>query len=193
MTESSTGTSQLLLGQWSAELTTSDGVRLFVRPAAPEDGARVADFLAGLGHDDLRFRFLTPIARPSHALLDLLVKVDHVRTEDFLAFADEDGEKVLVASAMIAADPSLERAEVAIAIRPDYQRRGLGWALLEFVARDAAARGIGWLESVECRDNRAAIALEQEMGFTASAFPGDATLTLLRKPLGTRAMSGDPA
>ena len=35
----------------------------------------------------------------------------------------------------------------------------------------------------EPRDNRAAIALEREMGFTASAFPGDATLTLLRKEL----------
>ena len=183
MTEPTTATSQLLLGQWSAELTTRDGVGLFVRPAAPEDEAQVADFLAGLGCDDLRFRFLSPIAKPSHALLDLLVNVDHVRTEDFLAFADEAGEKVLVASAMVAADPSLERAEVAIAIRPDYQHRGVGWTLLHYVAEDAAARGIKALESVECRDNRAAIALEREMGFTASAFPGDATLTLLRKEL----------
>ncbi len=183
MLEPTTGKPQLLLGQWSATLTTRNGVELFVRPAAPEDSAMVDAFLSGLAPDDLRFRFLTPIARAGQALLDLLVNVDHVRTEDFLAFADQDGEKILVASAMLAAEPGMKRAEVAIAIRPDFQGRGIGWTLLDFVASDAAARGIRSLESVECRDNRAAIALEREMGFTASAFPGDATLTLLRKEL----------
>ena len=183
MLDPATGKQQLLLGQWSAILTTRTGLELFVRPAAPDDKALVDAFLSGLAHDDLRFRFLTPIARAGRALLDMLVEVDHVRTEDFLAFADQDGEKVLVASAMLAAEPGMTRAEVAIAISPDFQRRGVGWTLLDFVAHDAAARGIRSLESVECRDNRAAIALEREMGFTASAFPGDATLTLLRKEL----------
>lgn len=183
MLDPATGKPQLLLGEWSATLTTRTGLELFVRPAAPDDKALVDAFLGELAADDLRFRFLTPIARAGQALLDLLVNVDHVRTEDFLAFADEDGEKVLAASAMLAAEPGMKRAEVAIAVSPDFQQRGVGWTLLDFVARDAAARGIRSLESVECRDNRAAITLEQEMGFTASAFPGDATLTLLRKEL----------
>jgi len=75
------------------------------------------------------------------------------------------------------------RAEVAIAVRPEYKQRGIGWSLLDFVARDAKSRGIKILESVECRDNRAAIELEKEMGFTATSYPGDATLTLVRKSL----------
>ena len=94
-----------------------------------------------------------------------------------------DGEKELIASAMLAADPGMERAEVAIAVRPEYKERGVGWTLLDFVARDAKARGIKTLESVECRDNVRAIALEKEMGFTATSYPGDATLTLVRKSL----------
>jgi hypothetical protein len=55
--------------------------------------------------------------------------------------------------------------------------------LLDFVARDAAARGIGSLESVECRDNRAAITLAKEMGFSASPYPDDANLILVSKTL----------
>jgi GNAT superfamily N-acetyltransferase len=175
---------QPLLSEWSEVLTTRRGGRLFVRPSNPEDRLLVESFLAALTQDDLRFRFLSPIARPGQALLDTLVNVDHVRTEDFLAFAGEGRNKVLVASAMLAADPALERAEVAIAVRPDYRQHGVGWSLLDFVARDAAARGIRSLESVECRDNRAAIDLEREMGFTASSYPGDPTLTLVRKTLG---------
>lgn len=172
-----------LLEQWSAELTTRTGLPLYVRPVNPEDDRLVDGFFASLSHDDLRFRFLTPLARPSSSLLEALVAVDHVRTEDFLVFTDKDGEKQLIASAMLAADPNMERAEVAIAVRPEYKERGVGWTLLDFVARDAKARGIKMLESVECRDNVTAIALEKEMGFTATSYPGDSTLTLVRKSL----------
>lgn len=172
-----------LLGPWSAELTTRTGLPLYVRPVNPEDGELVDSFFASLSHDDLRFRFLTPLTRPSGSLLEALVAVDHVRTEDFLVFADTDGGQQLIASAMLAAEPGLERAEVAIAVRPEYRNRGVGWTLLDFVARDAAARGIKVLESIEARDNVSAIALEKEMGFTASSYPGDATLTLVRKTL----------
>ena len=171
-----------LLAAW-AVLTTRTGLRLYVRPVNPEDREALEAFLARLAHDDLRFRFLTPLARPSRSLLDALIAVDHVRTEDYLAFADLDGRKQLVASAMLAADRSLERAEVAIAVRPDFKQRGIGWTLLDFVARDARARGIKRLESIECRDNREAISLAREMGFTASSYPGDATLTLVARDL----------
>ena len=172
-----------LLEQWSAELTTRTGLPLYVRPVTTEDDDLVESFFASLSHDDLRFRFLTPLAKPCSSLLEALVNVDHVRTEDFLVFTEIDGEKELIASAMLAADPLMERAEVAIAVRPEYKQRGVGWTLLDFVARDAKARGIKILESVECRDNRAAIELEKEMGFTAASYPGDATLTLVRKTL----------
>ena len=174
---------QPLLAEWSEVLTTRTGLSLYVRPVSSDDTDLVAAFFAALAPDDLRFRFLSPLTRPCHTLIETLVCVDHVRTEDFLAFADEDGKKVLIASAMLAADPSLDRAEVAIAVDPAYQQRGVGWTMLDFVARDAAARGIRILESVECRDNRAAIALEREMGFTASPYPHDATLTLVSKTL----------
>ena len=181
-TETKTGgQSQLLLGEWSAELTTRAGQELKVRPAAPEDEARLAEFFANVAPEDIRFRFLSPMPRVGHDTLQELLAVDHTSTENFLAF-DSSGKK-LVATAMLAADPSLEKAEVAIAIRADMKHRGIGWTLLQFLADYAQARGIKAIESIECRDNREAIALEQEMGFTATSYPGDATLVLVRKIL----------
>lgn len=172
---------QLLLSEWSAELTTRSGLRLKVRPAAPEDEEQLEAFFGLVAPEDLRFRFLSAVQKPGHDLVAPLVQVDHTTTENFLAFG-EDGE-TLLATAMIAADPSLERAEVAIAIRADFKRRGIGWTLLDHVAAYAAARGIGTLESIESRDNREAIGLEREMGFTALPYPGDSTLILLQKQL----------
>ncbi len=175
-----------LLEQWSAELMTRAGLRIYVRPVNSDDEDLVNLFFANLSPDDLRFRFLTPLTHPGASLLAALVAVDHVRTEDFLAFTDVSGERELIASAMLAADPSLERAEVAIAVHPQYKGRGVGWTLLDFVSRDAEQRGIKTLESIEYRDNSAAIALEKEMGFTAEPYPGDASLTLVRKRLAGR-------
>jgi GNAT superfamily N-acetyltransferase len=176
------GQPQLLLGEWSAELTARSGLKLKVRPAAPEDEARLADFFANVTPEDIRFRFLSPLPRVGHGLLQKLVSVDHSGTENFLAF-DAFGKK-LIATAMLAAEPSLERAEVAIATRADMKHKGIGWTLLRYLADYAQARGIKAIESIECRDNREAISLEREMGFTATACPGDATLVLVRKVLG---------
>ena len=161
------------------ELVTWKGFAFRVRPAQSSDRPALAELFAQVSPQDRRFRFLSGVDKVSGDFLERLTKVDHDRTEDFLAF---DGD-TLIASAMLAADPEKERAEVAISIRSDYKNRGVGWTLLDHVARYAQAKGIELLESIESRDNVEAISLEKEMGFTATAYPGDATLVLVQKSL----------
>nr|WP_267901583.1 GNAT family N-acetyltransferase [Sinorhizobium meliloti] len=110
-----------------------------------------------------------------------LTDVDHVRTENYLAFG-ESGDP-LIATAMLACDPAFERGEVAISIRADYKNRGVGWELLGFLSRVAQAKGVKVLESIERRENRAAIEIEQQMGFTTVTDPDDPTILLVRKEL----------
>ena len=163
----------------TTELSTWTGFAFRVRPAGPADEAILADFFGRVTAEDRRFRFLSAVGQVGHDMLQRLTQVDHERTEDFLAF---DGE-ALIASAMLAADAEGERAEVAISVRADYKHRGVGWALLDHVARFAARKGISLIESIESRDNVEAIALEKEMGFTATAYAGDPALVLLQKKL----------
>jgi GNAT superfamily N-acetyltransferase len=150
-----------------------------VRGATPQDEQALAYFFAQVTPDDKRFRFLTSVKKVGHSFLERLTNVDHEQTEDFLAF---DGD-TLIASAMLALDQDKARAEVAITVRADYKHRGVGWTLLNFVANYVAAKGVGLIESVECRDNFEAIALEKEMGFTATAYPDDPRLVLVQKRL----------
>lgn len=149
-----------------------------VRPAGPADKERLAEFFTHVSPDDRRFRFLTPIQKVGNAQLENLVAVDHDR-ENFLAF---DGDK-LIGTAMLAADPNLSRAEVAISLRADYKARGIGWALLDHLARHAKTRGIKRIESVESRENRSALAVETDMGFKTEPYRGDPTLVLVSKDL----------
>ena len=163
-------------------LTTRSNYAFQVRAAQSADQPALAEFFTHVEKDDLRFRFLSPINTVGPHLIATLANVDHQRTENILAL-DTHGETV-IASAMLAADPDGKRAEVAMAIRADYKRKGISWTLLEYVARLAEAKGIETLESIEARDHHEAIEMEREMGFTASACPGDASLVLLQVKLG---------
>ena len=168
-----------LLSEWSAQLETKGGLRLNVRPAAQDDEPELIRFLGQASPEDLRYRFLNAVGKVGHSLAQPLVNVDHERTENLLAFDAGDGR--LVATAMIAADDRMEDAEVAVMVRPDLKGRGAGWSMLAHSCDYAKARGYQRIHSVELSDNRSAIALEKEMGFTASPCPGDPTLTMLSK------------
>ena len=166
---------------WRYDLVTRAGVVLHVRPANPDDEALLEEFFAHVTPEDLRFRFLGGMREVSHERLLAMTHVDHELTENFLALAD--GGKPIIATAMVAFDRSMTKAEVAISVRADYKHKGVAWELLRHVARYAEARGVMALESIESRENHEAIELEREQGFVAVTYPDDPTLLLIRKEL----------
>lgn len=118
-----------------ARLTTRTGFIFEVRPAAPGDEVALGAFFVRVSQDDLRFRFLSASPRVSESQLEAMTHVDHRITEDFLVF--EPGSRTIIASAMLAGDERLDAAEVAISIDAGFKGRGVGWTLLEHVARCA--------------------------------------------------------
>lgn len=162
-----------------AHLQTRSGFRLSVRTASAEDETRLADFFQQVGPEDLRFRFLSTVRNVSHDRLVAMVDPDG-RTDSVIA-ENEDGE--IVATAILAGDQAGDRGEVAVSIRSDHKGRGIGWTLLDYLVNTARARGYASIESIEDRQNRAAIALEQEMGFVTAPVDGEPTLVLVRKSL----------
>lgn len=161
----------------SIPLTTRSGFEFHVRPVDPADKPALAEFFTHVSRDDLRFRFLSPIPEVRESLLKELVEVDHDHKEDFIALDIDD--KTIIASAMIGMNDDKSEAEVAIVVRSDYKHRGMSWTFLNYVIEEARRSGVRKLQSIESRENHAAIELEKEMGFTARSYPGDATLMLL--------------
>jgi N-acetylglutamate synthase-like GNAT family acetyltransferase len=169
------------MNEWARNLTTRGGLDVHIRPAQAEDEAALGAFFAGVAPEDMRFRFLSALRTVSHELLASMTDVDHRQTENFLAF--EKGKPGIIASAMLACTDDMAKGEVAIAILPEYKHKGLSWQLLAHVAKFAEDKGVKTIESIESREHHAAIEMEQEMGFTATSYPGDATLVLLQRQL----------
>ena len=166
---------------WIGYLTTRAGFEFFTRPAVVGDEQELGKFFDNVTPEDLRFRFLSTVSHVSADQLAALTNYDHRTTENFLAY-DRD-RTTIFASAILAAGSSLETAEVAMAILPEYKGRGASWALLEHITRVAKARGIQTLEALESRDHHVAIELEREMSFVATASADDPTLVVLHADL----------
>ena len=164
-------------------LTTHSGFRFEVRRAVPADESVVAEFFKHVTHEDLRFRFLGAVREVSHERLVAMTRTDDPHVHNFLAFST-DG--MLIAVATLASDPAERRGEVAICIREDRKHLGVGWEFLGYIARYADDHGIETIESIESRENRAAIEVERDMGFTVTTDPDDPTLVLVRRKLGAK-------
>jgi len=82
---------------------------------------------------------------------------------------------------MLASDELLERGEVALSIREDYKHLGISWELLSHIASYAQRHGLKSIESIESRENHAAIELEREMGFKVVSYPDDPAVVLVRR------------
>lgn len=165
----------------TVQLDTRSGIRLSVRPAAEADEAALSKFFDGVTDEDRRFRFLAASDHVSHDQLEPLLHADHFRSESFLAF--DAATDQLVASALLASDNALDTAEIAISIHADYRGKGVGWALLDFLAEEARQRGVRRVIAIESRSNHAAIELEREKGFVPEPFDGEPTLVVLSKTL----------
>lgn len=165
--------------QWTADVVTREQVTLHIRPVGPEDEPILADLFDHVSAEDLRFRFLTAIHDVGHERLAAMTQIDYRREMHFLAFAGD----ALVASAFLVADPDRSRAELAISVHQDWKSKGVSWTLLQHVLRYAQAEGIGSVESLESRDNHAALKLERELGFATLPCPDSPTETLVRKVL----------
>ncbi|MCB2083764.1 MAG: GNAT family N-acetyltransferase [Sphingomonadaceae bacterium] len=161
---------------------TRSGIELEVRAANAADEPLLEAFFDKVSPEDRRFRFFEAREHIGHRQLMPLVEVDHFRSESFLAFDRATGE--LVASALLACDNPLDKAEIAVSIRSDYKGMGVGWAMLDLLGQEAERRGVREVIAIEDRDNHAAIELEREKGFVPRGFDGDPHLVVLSKTFG---------
>lgn len=167
-------------------LTTGAGLRLSIRPASAADEGALEAFFEKVTLEDLRFRFLSAVQHVGHDQIAAMLRADR-EAETVLAF-EEHG--TLVGVATLATDARVETAEVAVSVHRDWKAQGIGWSLLRHMAQLARDRGIMRLQSIESRDNHAAIEVERDLGFAARAYPGDPTLILVEADLTGEAASG---
>ena len=115
---------------------------------------------------------------PSDALLKQLTDIDHATDAAYAAvIVDGPGEREIgVARFSAAADA--KDCEFAVTVSDEWQRKGLGTLLMQYLLEVAQSRGIRSLHSSDAADNDSMRKFAEHLHFHHQRDPGDATQVL---------------
>jgi GNAT superfamily N-acetyltransferase len=135
-----------------------DGSAVLIREVQVGDAPLLADGFARLSFESRQLRFLTGKPNLTTAELRYFTEIDHHNHEALGALNPADGRGLGVARYIRdAEDP--ERAEVAVTVVDEWQRRGLGTELLRRLADRARQEGIRHFTALVAAANSAVVGL----------------------------------
>ena len=144
-------------------VTLRDGGRLRVRPIEPGDKAQLQRGFERLSGKSVYKRFLSPLPELRPMDLVYLTEVDHHDHEALIAFDEETDEPIGVARYVRSASDPVS-AEFAITVVDDWQRRGVGTALMSQLAERARAEGVRRFTALLLAENREMRGLLEKLG-----------------------------
>jgi GNAT superfamily N-acetyltransferase len=130
------------------------------RPLRPDDRDRLVRMFSRLSRETIRRRFFTALPKLDGPLLDLLMNVDHDRSEA-LVFVVGDEIIAMASYHRRAGDPEL--ADLAVLVEDGWQHHGLGERLMRRIVRIAQQRGVRRFWADVLPDNQPAIGLIHHM------------------------------
>ncbi|MCX7113060.1 MAG: GNAT family N-acetyltransferase [Proteobacteria bacterium] len=137
-------------------LALPDGELVDFRPVRQDDRQTIQNGMSALSLQSRYFRFFTPVAKLSDALLHYLTEVDQQNHIAWIALAHDDPEHPGLGIARFIRDkdqPTI--AEFAVVVIDSYQQRGLGRILMAVLHRMASIKGIGKLRGFILPENTA--------------------------------------
>lgn len=141
------------------EFTAADGLLVRVRPEQESDAPHLVNLFSSLSPDSRFLRFSKSMASPDPELVrreaERLSRLGPPHDMAWLAFADLPGQSDAPIAAVRFDAVAPGTAELAITVRDDVQRRGIGTALLAFACEQARRQGLQRLVAVFRSENKA--------------------------------------
>jgi len=145
--------------------TTAKGLDIFLRPVKISDEQRLKTFLYSLSDESLYRRFISPRRDISHEYLQELSVVDYTQQMIILATVGETDNEETIGVSQYVIDRENHMAEVAFAIRDDYQNKGIGAELIAYLTYIAKRQGLMGFTASVLGDNRPMLTLFHKADF----------------------------
>lgn len=141
-----------------------DGRRVEIRALRRDDRADFLTALGRIGTRSLARRFLAPRRSFSESEIAYFVNVDFVNHVALIAVVEEGGRPLIIGGGRyIVLQPG--QAEVAFAVIDEYQRHGVGAALMGHLAAIAREAGLRELIAEVLTDNTGMLKVFKKSGF----------------------------
>ncbi|MDD5711723.1 MAG: GNAT family N-acetyltransferase, partial [Smithellaceae bacterium] len=145
--------------------TTKTGMQVFFRPVKISDEPLLKDFFYSLSEKSLHRRFLSLRKDMPHERLQDFVIIDYTKEVNILAVVGDEKNELIVAVGQYGIDDESHTAEVAFAVRDDYQNRGIGFELLSYLTYLARREGLLGFTAEVLADNQPMLHVFEKGGF----------------------------
>ncbi len=156
-------------GKYPADLethrTTTGELNLFLRPVKISDEPLLKEFFYALSKQSLYRRFFAVLKSIPHEKLQDFVVIDYTIDMIILAILQEEEKETVVGLGQYGVNELTHTAEVAFAVRDDYQGMGIGQELLTYLTILAKKQGLHGFTAEVLVENKRMLYLFEKMKF----------------------------
>jgi ribosomal protein S18 acetylase RimI-like enzyme len=147
-------------------LELTDGTKVQMRPIAPSDEPLLHEAVAAMSERSIYFRFFSPLKRLPETLAHRLAVVDYSDRFAIVATSRRSvGREHILGVARYDRVAGTHVAETAVAVVDEFQRRGLGTALLTILSKVAQDHGIKTFSLIVLPENQQMLGMLRKMGW----------------------------
>ncbi|MBE0534458.1 MAG: GNAT family N-acetyltransferase [Phycisphaerae bacterium] len=155
--------------------TLRDGTQIFFRPIKPTDENALSEMLYSLSQASVKKRYFTHTKTFPHRDVQKLTNIDYQNELAVVGVVPGPAEEEVVAIAQYFLEPRARVAEVAFIVHDEWQAKGMGTLLLDYVVRIAAQRGIKSFYATVLPENKAMLNIFYNSGYNVNTkFDGTA-------------------
>jgi len=154
--------------------TLNDGSEIFFRPVKPTDESSLSEMLYSLSSTSVERRFFTYTKTFPHKDIQKLTNVDYIKDIAIVGVVPGPSGEEIVAIAQYFLDPNTKVAEVAFIVQDEWQDKGMGSFLLDYITKIAAKRGVTSFYATVLPANKAMLNIFYNSGYKINTkFDGD--------------------
>jgi len=122
--------------------TLRDGTQIFLRPIKPPDEPALSEMLYSLSEASVQKRYMTRTRAFPHRDIQQLTNIDYRNDLAIVGVVPGVSGDEIVAIGQYFLDPKTQAAEVAFLVQDEWQKKGLGTLLLDYITKVARQRGV---------------------------------------------------
>jgi acyl-CoA hydrolase/RimJ/RimL family protein N-acetyltransferase len=154
--------------------TLRDGTQIFLRPVKPSDEPALSDMLYSLSEESVQKRYMTRTRAFAHRDVQQLTNIDYHKDLAIVGVVPGVSGDEIVAIGQYFLDPKTQVAEVAFLVQDEWQQKGMGTLLLEYITKVARQRGVKSFSAKVLPNNKPMLAIFYSSGYKVNTeFDGE--------------------
>ena len=155
--------------------TLRDGTQIFFRPVKPTDEQQLSEMFYSLSQESVRKRYFTHTTRFPHKDVQKVANIDYDQELAIVGVVPSAGGEEIVAIGQYFLDPKNMTAEVAFIVQDEWQQRGMGSFLFNYLAEIARGRGVREFYARVLPENKGMLNVFESSGYPVNMeFDGEA-------------------